>query len=124
MIEDLAGRTTISSLPTLPRRPILKSAAVMVFATFEPQADTAEEVAQILRAMVGPTRAEPGNEIYDLYSSGAEGGLRFHLFERYVDDAALQTHRATDHYRAYRTAIGDLLASPIDVLLMTGHDVA
>lgn len=97
---------------------------VIVLATFEPLADQRDQVETILRGMVGPTRAEEGNEIYDLYSSGDGDELSFHLFERYVDDDALQAHRQTDHYQAYRAAIGDLLASPIAVVLMTGHDVA
>lgn len=97
---------------------------VIVLATFEPNPDDVERAEQILRGMVGPTRGEPGNEIYDLYTSGSDSELRFHLFERYTNDEALQAHRATDHYIAYRSQISDLLASPIDVLLMAGLDVA
>lgn len=40
---------------------------VLVFASFEPKAGQEEAVEAILKGMVGPTRQEPGNEIYDLY---------------------------------------------------------
>jgi len=70
--------------------------------------------------MTGPTRAEPGNRIYNLYKD-ANGG--FHLFELYADQAAVEAHRATAHYKAYRAAIADLLAEPIGVKILTGLDV-
>lgn len=102
----------------------MKPDAVTVLATFEPRPDAVDEVERVLRGMLEPTRAEPGNEIYDLYCSGTDADLRFHLLERYDDGAALQAHRDTDHYKAYRAAIGDLLAADIGVVVMAGRDVA
>lgn len=97
--------------------------AVVLLATFEPQSTTVNDVEKILRGMVAPTRAEPGNEIYDLYSTGDGAELRFHLFERYFGGDALAAHRDSEHYKSYRAAIGDLLASDISVLMLTGLDV-
>ena len=52
----------------------------------------------------------------------SEGAL--HLFERYSDAAALQAHREADYDLAYRAALGDLLASPVEVAVLSEVDVA
>lgn len=97
--------------------------AATVFATFTPKAGHTDDVRTLLETMVADTRAEPGNECYDLYSADADGTHLFHLFERYADDAALQAHRESAHYKAYRAAIPDLLAEPIGVAILADVDV-
>jgi quinol monooxygenase YgiN len=94
--------------------------AVTVFASFAPKQGQEPAVERILRGMTGPTRGEPGNRVYDLYKD-AQGG--FHLFEIYNDQAAVEAHRGTAHYKAYRAAIADLLAEPISVKILAGLDV-
>lgn len=96
---------------------------VLVFATFHPLEGKEQEVLEILAPMLEHTRLEPGNEVYDLYRSGGDSPV-LHLFERYSDAAALEAHRASDHYKAYRAAIPDLLAEPIGVLVLNEVDVA
>lgn len=100
----------------MPHRP------VMVFASFTPRDGEAEAVASILRRMRTATRLEPGNEVYDLYEAESSGRTTFHLIERYTDRDALETHRATDHYRAYRAEIPDLLDEPVGVIVLTEVD--
>jgi quinol monooxygenase YgiN len=95
---------------------------VVVFATFVPAEGRADAVATILRRMRTATREEPGNEQYDLFRSERDGRTTFHLIERYTDGEALQAHRDSDHYRAYRAEIPDLLAEPIGVLVLTEVD--
>lgn len=95
---------------------------VIVFASFHPKPGEVGAVEKILGGMVGPTRAEPGNEIYDLYKKN-DAPASFHLFERYTDQAALQAHRETAHYKAYRASIVDHLAEPIGVVVMSPVDV-
>ncbi len=94
--------------------------AISVFASFRPKSGERSSVEKILRGMVAPTRAEPGNLVYDLYetSQTSEEEAEFHLFEQYRDAAALEAHRASDHYKAYRAAIGDYLAEPIGVRVL------
>ena len=65
------------------------------------------------------TRQEPGCEQYDLFRAGSQDRPTFHLIERYANGEALEAHRATDHYRAYRAEIPDLLDEPIGVLVLT-----
>ncbi len=99
---------------------------VIVFASFSPNAGQEGEVEEILKGMIGPTRAEPSNEIYDLYKKTADSDSApsFHLFERYTDADALQAHRDTDHYKAYRAKITDYLSDPIGVVVLDAVDAA
>jgi quinol monooxygenase YgiN len=100
----------------------MADAPIVVFASFTPKPGQEKEVEQVLRGMVGPTRNETGCRRYDLYRA-AEGAATFHLFEIYADRPALEAHRATDHYKAYRARIQDLLAEPIKVNVLSGVDV-
>ena len=99
---------------------------ILVFASFEPKAGKEETVQKILQGMVGPTRQEPGNEIYDLYErkNGPDGMLSFHLFEKYTDASALEYHRETEHYKNYRATITEYLNVPIGVVVLAAIDAA
>ena len=90
---------------------------VIVFASFTPKDGGDAEVEQILKGMVKPTRSEPGCEVYDLFRSTDESQT-FHLFEVYRDRDALEAHRETAHYKAYRSKILDFLAEPIGVKVL------
>lgn len=97
--------------------------SINVFASFVPKPGHAADAEAELRGMVAPSRAEPGCRRYDLYRN-AEGAAGFHLFEIYDDQAALEAHRASAHYKAYRAKIPDYLAEPIGVKVLSGVDVA
>jgi quinol monooxygenase YgiN len=87
--------------------------------TFLPKAGSEARVLEILREMVVKTRQEPGNLRYDLYKAkNAEGRLQYNLLERYADDAAVQAHRETAHYKDYRANIVPILDQPIAVILL------
>jgi quinol monooxygenase YgiN len=90
---------------------------IFVFASFYPKANQESQVQEILKGMVDPTRSEPGCLRYDLYTS-TKDGVSFHLFENYVDAAALDFHRQTTHYKSYRSVIEALLEKPIAVVVM------
>jgi quinol monooxygenase YgiN len=81
------------------------------------------EVEQALVPLVAGSRAEPGNRQYDLFVA-ADGAPVFHVVETYADAAALQAHRDSAHYRAFRAAIADALAAPPEVQVMAPRDVA
>jgi quinol monooxygenase YgiN len=62
--------------------------------------------------------AEPGCEYFALFRG--EGTGVYHFVERYADQAALDRHRATNHYRAIGGRIvSTLLQAPPQVLRMT-----
>ena len=96
----------------------------IVIARFFPKQGSEACVESTLREMVVHTRNEPGCRRYDLYqSSPASAEKTFALIEQYADQAAIQAHRETPHYKAYRANIMDLLARPIDVTILDPLDV-
>jgi quinol monooxygenase YgiN len=73
--------------------------------------------------MVAKTREEPGCRRYDLFQVPAtSGGGTFCLIEKYADQAAVQAHRETRHYKEYRANIMALLAQPIEVTMLEPVD--
>lgn len=97
--------------------------ANLVLVHFHPKPGSEQAVETILRGMVVATRQEPGNELYDLYrAASATGTAVFVLLERYRDQAALEAHRATEHYKTYRATIMEHLGGPIDVRVLESLD--
>lgn len=92
--------------------------SVSLFVTFVPRDGSEAATLEVLKRMLAPSRAEPGNERYELCVSDLDGSPRVHLIERYEDEAALEAHRGTAHYETYRAAIAQLLTAPIDVVRM------
>lgn len=76
----------------------------VVIAQYRAREGKADQVAEALRNMVAPTRAEPGNLEYQAFRDPADPSL-FVLFERYADAGAFEAHRATPHFAAYLTGV-------------------
>ncbi|MNN68368.1 putative monooxygenase [compost metagenome] len=72
--------------------------------------------------MVDATRAEPGCLRYDLFAD-QDGGAGFSLVEVYRDAAALDAHRGSAHYQAYRERTAGWLAAPTAVQVLQALDV-
>lgn len=97
--------------------------SIYLFASLTPQPEHAADLEAELRRMVSASRAEPGNRRYDLLRR-TDGAPGFHVYEIYVDEAAVQAHRESAHYLAFRAKVGAWLAEPPDVKVLTGVDVA
>ncbi len=96
-----------------------------VFVRFEPNPGREAQVEEILHGMVPSTRGEPGCLVYDLFEGAdASGARRFYLIEKYRDADAIQAHRETAHYKAYRASIMDHLEQPPIVSMLKALDVA
>ncbi len=96
-----------------------------LFVQFVPVEGKEQAMEQVLRRIVEQTRKEPGNVFYDLYrSTSPEGRPQYNLLERYVDDAATEAHRASDHFRQYSIDIAPLIAAPVSLTLLSPVDVA
>ncbi|TCL67169.1 putative quinol monooxygenase [Rhizobium sp. BK251] len=83
------------------------SASIKVFAVLTAKEGRAGELEELLRGMVGPSRAEDGNIRYDLWRD-AELPTRFMLDELYLDEAAAAAHKASRHFQHYLSRIGEL----------------
>jgi autoinducer 2-degrading protein len=58
------------------------------------------EIARILRAMTPLTRLEPGCVAYEPHQSTVDP-RQFLLYEVYQDEAAVQTHSESEHFRQH-----------------------
>ena len=73
-----------------------------------------EHIGEFLAATVGNhagTRLEPGNHRFDVLQSIQDEG-RIMLYEVFASQAAVEAHRATPHYLAWRAKVEAWMASP------------
>lgn len=87
---------------------------VIATLTIKPGGNAAFEAA--MKPIMAKVRAEAGNRLYTLYK--APGGSSYILLERYEDEAALETHRATPHYEELRRMLVEHLAARPDWQVM------
>ncbi|MBN3787894.1 putative quinol monooxygenase [Burkholderia sp. Ac-20353] len=92
-----------------------------VYATLVPKSEHVQTVEAALRDLVAATRAEPGNQRYDLFHE-SDGSPGFHLFEVYDDQAAFDAHRASLHFAAFREKAAEWLAQPPVIKILTAVD--
>lgn len=97
---------------------------VSVHAVVTPKPEHLAEVEAELRVMARASRQEEGNLRYDLARERTGSGVRLHISERYRDEAAVQAHRDSAHYRAYRAKVGSWLVEPPQVSVLEEVDVA
>ena len=72
---------------------------------------------------VAASRAEPGVLRYELWRE-TEGERRFVFNELYRDDAAVDAHMQSDHFKAFGTAARDLAAGRPAIIKAHAVDVA
>lgn len=59
-----------------------------------------QQTADVFRALQEASRQEPGCLLY-VVQRHREDPTRFFVYEQYRDDAALEAHRATEHFQKY-----------------------
>ena len=59
-----------------------------------------EELAAMLKELVGPTRSEPGCLGYELNASREKPGA-FLFYEKFADQAALDAHVGSPHFQSF-----------------------
>lgn len=77
---------------------------LVVIAHYRVAPEDAAMVTSALRAMVEPTRAEPGNLVYRVNRSVSDP-REFLLFEEYVDKAAFQAHTSSPHFAEHLAGV-------------------
>lgn len=88
--------------------------SLRVVAHIPAKADQAEQVREILSALVEPTRKESGCIRYELHQNNADpSDLTF--IEEWESDAALDAHLQTDHVQAGLVKLDGLLAGDPDI---------
>lgn len=75
------------------------------------------QLRELLRGMLAPTRAESGCKLYELYESSSEG--RFYFYEIWESQAALDQHAASPHFKNLEQTVGELIREPFEVSILT-----
>ena len=65
------------------------------------------ELRDLLEGLIDPSRSEPGNLRYDLWTDPSQPGV-FVLDELYADADAATAHQASPHFQHYRANVGAL----------------
>jgi len=74
------------------------------------------QLRELLRGMLAPTRAESGCKLYELYESDAKG--RFYFYETWESQAALDQHAASPHFKHLEQTVGELVEGPFEVNIL------
>ncbi|HVE04541.1 MAG TPA: putative quinol monooxygenase [Rhizomicrobium sp.] len=89
--------------------------AVGVVATIKIKPDTNEAFEAVAREMMAAVRAnEPGNKLYQFCKSKTEP-TTYVVMELYNDQAALEAHGKSDHFRSIGPKMGPSMAGRPDV---------
>ena len=75
-----------------------------------------DQLKKLFQGMLTPTRAGPGCRLYELYESGEWG--RFYFHELWENQAALEQHAASPHYKHLGLVVRDLLEEPFEVNIL------
>jgi quinol monooxygenase YgiN len=89
---------------------------IVVFARFLAKAGKEEALKTELLKAIEPTRAESDNITYDLHQAVEQPAV-FFFHEQWKDQAALQKHLETPHFKALAQAAEDLQAEPFSVVV-------
>lgn len=90
---------------------------VRVIARAEAREGKAEELKQVLRKLVMPTRAEQGCRFYELFESNLPGVFYFN--ELWNSQADLNAHARNAHFLAVMAQAKELVKVPMEVNLLT-----
>jgi quinol monooxygenase YgiN len=92
----------------------MKMSAIGVIATLRVQAGKEAEFEGVFAELAPAVAAnEPGNSYYRLFRT-AEAGV-YKVLECYDDDAAVEAHRASDHFRTLGAKLGPCLAGAPEI---------
>lgn len=80
--------------------------AYVVIAVWTARPGEEDAVAAAIDALIEPSRAEPGNLVYQPHRDPMNPRV-FLLYEQYVDEAAYAAHGASDHF--HRLAASDAI---------------
>jgi quinol monooxygenase YgiN len=74
------------------------------------------QLRELLRGMLAPTRAESGCKLYELYESDSPG--RFYFYEIWESQAALEQHAVSAHFKQLEQTVGELVHEPFEVNIL------
>jgi quinol monooxygenase YgiN len=96
----------------------MKRPGCTIIGTVVAKPEQREKVFEILKAMVGPTRGEPGCVSYDFHCERSDPNT-FVFYENFLDDAALDTHIKVPYIDTIFEQTKALLARPVEIRYLT-----
>lgn len=91
---------------------------ISIIAVLKARPDKTESLRDALKALLQPTRQEPGNLDYALFQLRDEPET-FYMRESWRDEAALEEHIALPHFQAFIGQMESLLAEPLRLDYLT-----
>ena len=89
--------------------------AIGVVATLKVAEGKGEEFEGVFRDLAAQVKAnEPGNQLYRVFKSRADANT-YIVMEIYDDQAAIEAHRSSEHFKAAGPKLGACLAGRPDV---------
>ena len=85
-----------------------------VVARIKAKSDKIREVSELLSALVGPTRKEPGCITYELLQNRNDQ-TDFTFVEEWASDSALDSHSISDHIKALAPKLRPIVTEPPDI---------
>ncbi|WP_434638018.1 putative quinol monooxygenase [Klebsiella sp. I138] len=96
----------------------MMSEAVSIIAVLKARPGKTAELQQALKALLSPTRQEPGNLDYALFQL-RDMPDTFYMRESWRDPSALEAHIALPHFQAFIAQMDSLLAEPLRLDYLT-----
>lgn len=92
--------------------------AIGVIATLKVQSGKGQEFEKVFGELAGQVRAnESGNKLYQVFKSRKDADT-YVVMEIYQDQAALDAHGKSDHFRAAGPKLGPTLAGRPEILYL------
>jgi quinol monooxygenase YgiN len=89
-------------------------AMITIVAGFKVKAHEKEKLLEAVKELIEKSRLEPGNASYDLYEDASDP-LKMTFIENWKDQAAIDSHNASEHFTRIVARIGSHLEGPMTV---------
>jgi quinol monooxygenase YgiN len=91
---------------------------MMIVAKLRVKADKVKEFTEAAKEMIEKSTKEAGCKSYQLYQD-PYNNTSFVFVEEYKNQAAVDVHFASDYFKAFGPKIGDLVAEPTKIKIVT-----
>jgi quinol monooxygenase YgiN len=91
---------------------------MMIIAKVAVKPDKTRDFIAAAKEIIEKSNKEAGCSFYQLYQDPYDNA-KFVFVEEYKNQAAVDAHFATEHFKGFGAKIGDLVAGPADIKIIT-----
>jgi quinol monooxygenase YgiN len=110
--------TQYSEGPTNLKQASVEENGMMIIAKLKVKADKIKAFTEAAKEMIENSNKEAGCISYQLYQDPYDN-TRFVFVEEYKNQAAVDAHFASDYFKAFGPKVGDLVAEPGKIKIVT-----